>query len=60
MLSISHNSAHKLEVNCGQWSEVIVSGTPKQLIEVKTNGGTHALAEISERGTASSIWMCDQ
>jgi hypothetical protein len=53
MLSIWQSWNQRLDVNCGPRSEVIVSGTPKQEIQVKVKALAHAAADVSERGMAS-------
>jgi hypothetical protein len=53
MFNISQSRDQTFELNCGQRLEVIISGTPKQVIQEKTKARAHATAEISESGMAS-------
>jgi hypothetical protein len=52
MLSISQSLNQRSEVNCGQRSKVIVSGTPRCEIQENVQAFAHA-ADISESRTAS-------
>jgi hypothetical protein len=53
MCNISQSCDQTFYVNCGPQSEVIVSGTPKQVIQEKTKAHAHAPMDVLERGTAS-------
>jgi hypothetical protein len=50
---VQHSCNQRIEVNYGPRSEVIVSGTPKCVIQVKVKAFAHAAADVSERGIAS-------
>jgi hypothetical protein len=53
MCSISQSCDLTFDVNCGPRSEVIVSGTPKRIIQEKTKARSHAAVDVSEREIAS-------
>jgi hypothetical protein len=53
MFNIKQSCYQRFEVNCGPWSEVIVSGTPKPDIQEKVNAFAHAAADVPTRGIAS-------
>ncbi len=60
MLSMSHSAAHTFAENFGPQSEVIVAGTPKQVIRWKTRACAQSTAEKAERGIASihlNVWV---
>ncbi len=53
MFNISQSCDRTFDVNCGTLSEVIISSTPKQVIQEKTKARVHTAANVSERGIAS-------
>jgi hypothetical protein len=53
MCNILQSYDQTFEVNCGPQLEVIVSGTPKQVIQEKKQACVHTATEVSESGIAS-------
>jgi hypothetical protein len=55
MCNISQSCDQTFVVNCGPRSEVIVSGTPKGVIQEKTKVHAHATVDVSESGIAVAV-----
>ena len=48
------SSAHRAEVNCRPWSELMSVGTPKRQIQWRINAEAQVAAVMSANGMASS------